>query len=194
MGPAVLFWGLVLVLVPVAFGLARSRLTPLKGGDWLLLGLGLSQAGIGVGLLVAGWLLALGLRSRLDRDLPPWRFNLMQAGLALLGLAALSALIAAVHQGLLGAPRMQIAGNGSTAASLQWYKDRSLPELPQVWLVSVPVLVFRGLMLAWALWLAIRLLSWLSWGWRSVSRPVLWRETGFKLPARRREAATGASS
>jgi len=77
-----------------------------------------------------------------------------------------------------------IAGDGSTAASLQWYKDRSLPELPQVWLVSVPVLVFRGLMLAWALWLAIRLLSWLSWGWPSVSRPVPWRETGFKLPTR----------
>jgi hypothetical protein len=31
-------------------------------------------------------------------------------------------------------------------------------------------------MLAWALWLAIRLLQWLRWGWEGVSRPMLWRE------------------
>ena len=86
---------------------------------------------------------------------------------------------------------MQIAGNGSTAANLQWYLDRSLSELPRVWVISVPVLVYRGLMLAWALWLAIRLLAWLRWGWQSLSEPVLWRETGFKLPGRRREGGNG---
>jgi hypothetical protein len=32
------------------------------------------------------------------------------------------------------------------------------------------------LMLAWALWLAYRLLGWLRWGWQGLSRPVLWRE------------------
>lgn len=192
-GPAVLFWGLVVVLVPVAFGLGRSPITPLKGRDWLLLGLGLSQAGIWVALLVAGCLFALGLRARLDRDLVPWHFNLMQTGLAFLGLAALFALIVAVHQGLLGSPQMQIAGNGSTAAHLQWYQDRSLPELPRIWVISVPVLVYRGLMLAWALWFAIQLLAWLRWGWQSLSEPVLWRETGLKLPGRRREAGKGGS-
>ena len=188
MGPAVLFWGLVLVLVLLAAGLGRSRITPLRSWDWLLLGLGLSQAGIWVGVLFAGWLFALGLRSRLAQDLPgdlpPWRFNLMQTGLVLLSLAALAALFAAVEQGLLGLPEMQIAGNGSTAASLDWYQDRSGPELPGVWVVSVPILVYRGLMLAWALWLAVRLLGWLRWGWAGFSTPVLWREVKLKLPAR----------
>ncbi len=187
-GPAVLFWGLVVVLVLLAAGLGRSRITPLRSWDWLLLGLGLSQAGIWVGLLFAGWLFALGLRSRLAQDLPgdlpPWRFNLMQIGLVLLSLAALAALFAAVEQGLLGRPEMQIAGNGSTAASLDWYQDRSGPQLPGVWVVSVPILVYRGLMLAWALWLAVRLLDWLRWGWDGFSTPVLWREVKLKLPAR----------
>ena len=54
MGPTVLFWGLVVVLVLIARGLGRSRITPLRSWDWLLLGLGLSQAGIWVGVLFAG--------------------------------------------------------------------------------------------------------------------------------------------
>ncbi len=193
-GPAVLFWGLVAVLVLLAIGLGRSRITPLKTLDWLLLGLGLSQAGIWVGLLVVGWLFALGLRARLDDDLPPWRFNLLQTGLILVSLGALAALVVALQQGLLGLPEMQIAGNGSTSTRLDWYQDRSGPELSRAWVVSVPILVYRGLMLAWALWLAFRLLGWLRWGWQGLSRPVLWRELKLKLPGRDRSArrASGA--
>lgn len=192
-GPAVLYWGLVVVLVLLAFGLGRSRITPLRTLDWLLLGLGLSQAGIWVGLLVAGWLFALGLRGRLDADLAPWRFNFMQVGLFLLSLAALAALVAALQQGLLGLPEMQIAGNGSTSSRLDWYQDRSGSELPRVWVVSVPILVYRGLMLAWALWLAYRLLGWLRWGWQGLSSPVLWREVKLRLPVRKRPPSGPAS-
>jgi hypothetical protein len=150
-GPAVLFWGLVVVIVLLSIGLGRSRITPLRTLDWLLLSLGLSQAGIWIGLLVAGWLFALGLRARLDADFAPWRFNFMQAGLVLLSLAALSSLVVALQQGLLGLPEMQIAGNGSGSMRLDWYQDRSGPELPEVWVLSVPILVYRVLMLAWAL-------------------------------------------
>lgn len=192
-GPAVLYWGLVVVLVLLATGLGRSRITPLHTLDWLLLGLGLSQAGIWVGLLVAGWLFALGLRGRMDADLTPWRFNLMQIGLFLLSLAALAALVAALQQGLLGLPEMQIAGNGSTSTRLDWYQDRSGSELPHVWVLSVPILVYRALMLAWALWLAYRLLGWLRWGWQGMSSPVLWREVKLSLPDRKRPTRGPAS-
>jgi hypothetical protein len=191
LGPAVLFWGLVLVLVLVSIGLGRSRLTPLRAWDWLLLGLGLSQAGIWAGLLVVLWLFALGLRGRLERDMTPWRYNLMQLALVGLSLAALAALVAAVQQGLLGSPDMQIAGNGSNSGRLVWFQDRSDAELPQVWVLSVPVLFYRGLMLAWALWLAFRLVGWLRWGWRGFARPTPWRETGLRLAARRRSAGEG---
>ena len=118
----------------------------------------------------------------------------MQTGLALLALAALYALVAAVHQSLLGLPEMQIAGNGSSSALLQWYQDRSQPELPRVWVVSVPLLVYRVLMLAWALWLAVRLLAWLRWGWGALSEPALWRETSFSLPRRSGKASKGGAA
>jgi hypothetical protein len=74
---------------------------------------------------------------------------------------------------------MQIAGNGSSGGLLHWYQDRGGPVLPQVSVVSVPIWVYRALMLAWALWLAVRLLDWLRWGWEGFASPVLWRETGI---------------
>jgi hypothetical protein len=52
------------------------------------------------------------------------------------------------------------------------------------------MLAYRALMLAWALWLAVRLLDWLRWGWGGFSTPVLWREVKLKLPVPAR-AATG---
>ncbi|WP_242523171.1 hypothetical protein [Thiocystis minor] len=175
-GPAVLFWSLLLVLAGLAAVLGRSRLTPLRAPDWFLLGVGLSLAQVWVVLLVAGWLFALGLRQRLDHGMRAWRFNLIQIGLVLLTLAALAGLLGAVQQGLLGRPEMQIMGNGSTGTLLNWYQDRGGPTLPEVWVLSVPMWIYRALMLAWALWLAFRLLDWLRWGWAGFSSPQLWRE------------------
>jgi hypothetical protein len=179
-GPAVLFWGVLLVLIALAWGLARSRLTPLRFLDWLLLGIGLILAQVWVVVLVTGWLFALGLRRRMDpMASSPWRFNLVQTGLILITLLALGGLISAVQLGLLGTPEMQIMGNGSTATTLNWYQDRGGPGLPSVWVLSVPLWVYRILMLAWALWLAVRLLDWLRWGWEGLSKPVLWRESAL---------------
>ncbi len=188
MGPAVLFWGLLAVLVPVAAVLGRLRLTPLGFTDWLLLGIGLSQAGVWVAALVALWLFALGLRRRAGRAVAAWRFNARQVGLALLSVAALLALLFAVQQGLLGRPEMQIAGNGSSPTDLRWYLDRGGPHTASVTVISVPIWVYRGLMLAWALWLALRLLAWLRWGWQGFSEPGLWME-GQKMAPRRRDAS-----
>lgn len=175
-GPAVLFWPLLAVLAVLAVAFARLRLTPLTTLDWLLLGVGLSQAGIWSAALVTLWLFALGLRRRLHLTRPRWQFNTIQIALVLLSLAALGALVAAVEQGLLGAPSMQIAGNGSNASLLQWYLDRGGPQTPSVTLWSVPIWVYRALMLIWALWLALRLLAWLRWGWQGFAEPTPWRE------------------
>ena len=174
-GPVVLFWGVLLVLAGFAAGLARLRLTPLKAHDWMLLGIGLSLAEVWVLVLVTGWLLALGLRRRLAADLPRRRYNLVQIALVLLTMAAGLGLVGAVSQGLLGAPDMQIMGNGSGHGLLNWYQDRTTGPLPRVWVLAVPMWVYRALMLAWALWLALRLLDWLRWGWDGFSHPVLWR-------------------
>ncbi len=49
---------------------------------------------------------------------------------------------------------MQIAGNGSALESLRWTADRIPGALPRPLVISVPLLVYRLAMLAWALWLA----------------------------------------
>ena len=69
---------------------------------------------------------------------------------------------------------MWIRGHGSSATLLNWYQDRGGPRLPEVWVISVPLWVYRALMLAWALWLAVRLLDWLRWGWQGFAHPSPW--------------------
>ncbi len=180
LGPAVLFWGVVLLLVPIAWGLGRLALTPLRHWQWFLLLIGLSQIPLAAGLLIVGWLFALGLRARDHRTMPNKQFDAMQVGLVVLTLVALPLLFYAVKQGLLGLPEMQIAGNGSTAYQLNWYQDHSQELLPKAWIISVPLLVYRLLMLAWSLWLAYALLGWLRWGWGCFASDGLWRTTKKK--------------
>ena len=176
LGPAVLFWSLLLVILLAAWGLGRVRLTPLRARDWALLGVGLSQVPLAAGGLVAAWLLVLGLRrergAAVRRDKV---FDLVQLLLAFWTLVALGILFWSIQQGLLGTPEMQIAGNGSTASQLRWYADRAGAVPPGAWMLSVPLLVYRLAMLAWALWLALALLRWLRWAWESFTTGGGWR-------------------
>jgi hypothetical protein len=176
LGPAVLFWGMLLVILAGAVVLARFAGAPLRTWHWFLLGIGLSQSHILATLLVAGGLILLARRKTLAPEtMGNFRFDLMQLGLAALTLAALAALLAGIEQGLLGTPDMQIAGNGSSAYQLDWYQDRVTGPLPTAWVISAPILLYRGLMLAWSLWLAYALLRWLAWGWDCFSAGGLWR-------------------
>jgi hypothetical protein len=43
------------------------------------------------------------------------------------------------------------------------------------WVISMPLLAYRLLMLAWALWIAAALLRWLRWGWQSFCSGGTWR-------------------
>ena len=174
LGPAVLFWGVLLVIGLVAFGLGRVTLTPLKGWHWFLLGIGLSQTSVWLGLVVIGWLLALGAREKLAAGDNDTLFNTVQVGLGLLTVVALFLLFRAIQQGLLGLPDMQVAGNNSTAYNLNWYQDRIGAMSAKAWVVSVPLFVYRLLMLAWALWLAFALLRWLRWGWNCYCAHGIW--------------------
>jgi len=186
LGPAVLFWGVLIVVALLSVALGRLPSTPIKAWQWFLLLTGLSQIPVLGGIVVAGWLLALGWRASAGPRLDDTRFNLLQAGLAVLTLAALGLLLEAVRHGLLGLPDMQIAGNGSGPYNLNWYQDRSGPTLPRPWIVSAPLWTYRVLMLAWALWLAYSLLDWLRWGWNCYASGGLWR------PRKRKENAEAA--
>jgi len=174
MGPAVLFWSFLLVLLIVAAALGQVRWTPLKTWHWVLLALGLSQVPIPAIAFVFGWLLLLGWRQQ-KPELHPALFDLRQLALVGVTLAALIILAVSVYEGLLGRPEMQIEGNGSGDYSLRWFQDRTGTEFPQAWVLSVPMLVYRFAMLAWALWMAVAMLRWLKWGWQAFSTGGLWR-------------------
>jgi hypothetical protein len=175
LGPAVLFWSYAVVLVLIAFALGRIPGTPLRFRHWLLLGLGLTQVPIVAAAVVVMWLLALGARKSAGHRIPGRWFDLAQIALVGLTVMALTSLIVSIQTGLLGLPEMQISGNGSTSHHLRWYQDRVDATLPQAWVISVPLLVYRITMLAWALWLAQALLRWLRWGWECFTHGELWR-------------------
>ena len=80
---------------------------------------------------------------------------------------------------------MQIAGNQSNGTTLNWTLDHIGAAMPQPWVFSVPVWVYRGLMLAWSLWLALALLSWLKWGWTCFTKEGAWK----KMPPRAKKKA-----
>ena len=86
-------------------------------------------------------------------------------------------MMTAVANGLLGSPDMQIVGNGSNSYQLKWYQDRASALLPQPDIISVPIWVYRVLMLAWAMWLAMSLLKWIQWCWKSLNACGFWRSS-----------------
>ena len=97
---------------------------------------------------MGGWLLALGLRSRLAMPKDAGRFNLIQVGLAMWTLLALLLIVISIQHGLLGRPDMLVQGNQSSSTVLNWYQDRSAGPFPQAWIVSLPLLAYRLVMLA----------------------------------------------
>ena len=165
-----------------AFGLGKIPWTPLKTRHWLLLGLGLTQVEPVVAILIVGWLLALGLREKQALPEAPFYYDLAQFLLVIWTLAALGGLYLAIERGLLGIPDMQIAGNGSSDFLLRWTEDRIGATMPQPWVLSLPMFVYRTLMLLWALWLAQALLRWLSWGWQCFSKGGVWRKVTRHRP------------
>ena len=177
-GPAVLYWSQLIVLLLAAWLLARYAPTPLRFHHWLLLGLGFSAFAWSAYALVVVWLILLGLRARgaPSERLTTAKFNLLQFGLAALTLLALAVLISAVPTGLLGLPDMHVAGNDSNAWSLRWFADQSANAVPSGGVFSVSLWVYKLAMLAWALWLANALIGWLRWAFDAWTQGGYWRK------------------
>ncbi|MBN8530897.1 MAG: hypothetical protein J0L97_03415 [Alphaproteobacteria bacterium] len=180
MGPAVLFWSFVPLVLLLSVGAAAAKLTPLKVRHWFLLLMGMVQSGIFGTAIFAGLLLALGYRQRRAESgtlesTARWRFNIVQCLIAFWVILAVAALISGIESGLLGKPDMMIEGNGSYGHQLRWYQDNSGPTLPQPWVFSVPLWVYRGVMLAWALWLAFAVTGWARWSWKAFSAGGYWK-------------------
>jgi hypothetical protein len=185
-GPAFLYWGELLVFMVVAIVLGRLPNSPLRTGEWLLLGLGLSTISWTVLLLVAVWLFAMHWRERstASQVLTPRQFNARQVALAALTFVAVTSLVfSGVRYGLLATPDMGVTGPGSHGSTstwfagntFSWFVDRTSTALPQPTVYSVPMWVYRTIMFAWALWIALALARWLGFAWRAWSSGGYWR-------------------
>jgi hypothetical protein len=173
-GPAILFWGhlvLILLLAPVLGRLPRS---PLRTWQWALLGLGLTQVPLPVAGIVFGWFFIMAFQD-VRRPQSPFWFNARQLLLLTFTFVFLGCLFAAVYDSLLETPNMEVAGSGSSERLLHWYVDRAAGALPEVWVLDVSLWVWRGVMLLWALWLAHSLVRWLQWAWQRFSSAGVWR-------------------
>jgi len=184
-GPAVLFWSVLFVVVIISAGLALSGLTHLRFYHLFLLGLGMCMSSLGACFFVGTWLVAMKRRQKAMTTVATEtskkkRFNLIQLGLATLTLVAAGSLLAAVSQGLLGHPDMNIMGNGSSASLLRWYHDVSVSTLPVAWVISIPMLCYRLAMLAWALWISFGLIGVVKWAWKAYTTPVFWYDLPIK--------------
>jgi hypothetical protein len=102
----------------------------------------------------------------------------MQVGIVALTAVTLSTLIDSVSTGLLSVPGMGIRGHRSSAGNLNWFADQSGPQLPVAEVFSLPIWVYRALMLAWALWLAYILIRCLARGLAAWIGDGYWKKTG----------------
>lgn len=176
LGPVVLFWSLLAVVLAVAAAASSMRLTPLRTWQWMLLAVGLSQVHVVAAAFVVLWLHVLAWRER-SPDLGVGRFNARQLLVAFMTLVSIVILIVAVQQGLLGHPDMQVRGNGSSAGTLVWFEDRAAPALAAPLVVSAPMMVYRAAMLGWALWMSLSFLAWLRWGFAAFGSGGYWRKS-----------------
>ncbi|HAN27507.1 MAG TPA: hypothetical protein DCP75_07270, partial [Haliea salexigens] len=88
---------------------------------------------------------------------------------------ALATLVSAIPLGLLSSPDMLVTGNNSWSHLYNFFQDRAAADqFPTATVVSVSLMVYRAVMLAWALWLANKLLRWVAWGWQAYSKSGVW--------------------
>jgi hypothetical protein len=175
LGPAVLYWSELAVLILFAWILGRIDWTPLRTHHWLLLGLGFSTFNWPVLGFVAAWILVVGARDKWRVELKWWQFNGLQAILVALTVVALGSIVTSLPMGLLGEPNMHVTGNNSFGNSLSWFADRSDSALPVSTAITVPMWIYKVLILGWALWLSFALLKWLPWTWQCFAKEGFFR-------------------
>jgi len=185
LGPAVLFWGELIVILILAYPLSRLRKSiPLKYWQWSLLILGLLPISLLGMLVVLLWFILLSVRENVDQQTSKRRFNILQITIVAMTIASVIVLGISVSMGLLGAPDMHVTGNGSYNSYLKWYQDIVTPQPPNAYVVSVPMYIYRVFMLLWALWMAFSIVKWSQWGWRSFSKNGYWRSFEISLSGR----------
>ncbi|MFG6485452.1 hypothetical protein ACG04R_02140 [Roseateles sp. BYS78W] len=176
-GPAVLIWGALLLVLVLAWFAPRGVPGLMGRPAWLILALGVAPVSLWALVALAGWFGLLEARRRWGGLTGArWLRIAVQLGLMLWTLFAIGALLDVLRTGLLGYPDLLVAGPGSSSHLLSWVNDRFAEHTAGAWVVSAPVWAYRALMLGWALWLAVSLLRWVGWAWRCFSEGGAWPE------------------
>jgi hypothetical protein len=186
-GPAVLIWGVLAVVLVLAWWAPRGLPGIMARPAWLILALGVASVSLGALAVLAGWFALLEARRRWAGQGARGLRIALQLLVVLWTLFAIGALLEVLRTGLLGYPDLLVAGPDSHSHLLHWLNDRFGERTAGAWVLSAPVWVYRLLMLAWALWLAASLLKWVGWAWRCFSAGGAWPDKPVK-PA----APTGA--
>jgi hypothetical protein len=186
-GPAILYWGELLVFIVAAWWIGRTALAPLPTRDWLLLGLGLSTFSWLALALFALFVAFFQWRVRRPAPAKPQRFKLLQVFSAAVAIIAILAVVSAVPGGLLAYPDMHIAPSEG-GDGLSWFIDQSSESLPTPSVLSISLWWYKVAMLAWALWLSFALTRWTRWAWQVFARDGVWPRRP-QPPARAAEPA-----
>jgi len=175
-GPAVLIWGVLVVVIVLAWLAPRGLPGVMGRPAWLILALGVAPVSLWSLAVLAGWFGTLEARRRWPVGGRRWLRIAVQLALVLWTCFAIAALLDVLRTGLLGYPNLLVAGPGSSSHELNWVSDRFSEHAAGAWVVSAPVWLYRLLMLGWALWLAASLLRWVTWAWGAFSAGGAWPE------------------
>jgi hypothetical protein len=175
LGPAVLYWGELLAFILLAVLVAKVPFSPLSTISWIALGFGLSLNNWGILMLVAVWFASLTASTYRPKTLSRNGFNFSQLLLYGLSIITVLSLLAVIPNSLLSSPDMGITGNHSYGNYLQWFADKSDGLLPEISVMSIPILFYKGLMLAWVIWLSFSGLNWMKWAWIKLGSQGYWQ-------------------
>lgn len=161
-GPCVVFWSKLILIILLCLALAKIGVLPASPIGAVLVGSGLATLPLILMVVPLAWLASLSLLPKLEGrygGIPRW-FRMV--GFIGVSIVAISLWYSVVQTGLMFQPPMLIAGNGSTSSALKWYVDHVDGQLPNPWVVSVPLWIWRLVALAWSTWLVTALFGWLK--------------------------------
>ena len=185
-GTAVLYWSQLLVLLAVAYGLARlpGQLFTLPSAVLLVLGFStLPGTVFWLGALVA-WVAWVAWRARMDTTaIERNRFNLGQLALAgFTGLVVLAVVIV-IGYGLLGARPDMMLRAPAGLSQLEWWRDAApVGPLAGPTVVSLPMWVYQLLLFGWALWFAGWLVAAVKRALAAWTQGGYWRDRKDEVP------------
>lgn len=177
-GPMVLFWSMIPVWILLSLVLRRVTSAPMGAVSWFFLLVGLTQTHLFFMMLVVMWFIAMTIRDKFSDFFAKNFKKLYQIGLIGLSLLFTIALFRAIYNGLLSTGSMRIIGDGSYLGydyiSLKWYQDIIMGVLPSPVVISIPIYVYRGIMVVWSAWLAVSFVKWVKWGFSAFIKDKAW--------------------